>query len=95
MARSNEITLSDLPEPLRRQPPGLDILPLKLPQTGINIEGIEKELILRAFWKFDWNQKHAARSLDLSRKTLFYRVEKFGLLKEQQDPAKPGNRSPD
>ena len=43
------------------------------------IEAIEKELILRALRKFDWNQTHAARFLDLSRKTLIYRMEKFGI----------------
>jgi two-component system NtrC family response regulator len=90
MARSNEITLGDLPEPLRRQPPALDFLPLELPHTGIHIEGIEKELILRALRKFDWNQTHAAQFLDLSRKALIYRMEKFGLRKEQQEGSQPG-----
>ena len=41
-----------------------------------------KELILRALQKFNWNQTHAARYLDLSRRTLIYRMEKFGLQKE-------------
>jgi two-component system NtrC family response regulator len=90
MARSDEITLSDLPESLRRQQPALDFLPMELPHTGINIEGIEKELILRALRKFDWNQTHAARFLDLSRKALIYRMEKFGLRKEQQEGSQPG-----
>ena len=85
LSRSDEVTLGDLPEPLRRQQPALDFLPLELPHTGIHIEAIEKELILRALRKFDWNQTHAARFLDLSRKTLIYRMEKFGLRKEQQD----------
>src|SRR5665811_1017221 len=92
MARSNEITLDDLPEPLRRQQPALDFLPLELPHTGINIEGIEKELILRALRKFDWNQTHAAQFLDLSRKALIYRMEKFGLRKEQQEGSQPGTK---
>ena len=86
MARADEITLDDLPEPLRRQHPALDFLPMELPESGINIEAIEKELILRALKKFDWNQTHAARFLDLSRKTLIYRMEKFGLRKENQQP---------
>jgi two-component system NtrC family response regulator len=92
MARSNEITLGDLPEPLRRQQPALDFLPLELPHTGISIEGIEKELILRALRKFDWNQTHAAQFLDLSRKALIYRMEKFGLRKEQQEGSQPGTK---
>jgi two-component system NtrC family response regulator len=92
MARSNEITLGDLPEPLRRPQPALDFLPLELPHTGINIEGIEKELILRTLRKFDWNQTYAAQFLDLSRKALIYRMEKFGLRKEQQEGSQPGTK---
>ena len=94
MARSNEITLGDLPEPLRRHQPALDFLPMELPHSGINIEAIEKELILRALRKFDWNQTHAARFLDLSRKTLIYRMEKFGLRKEQRGPTQSGGDEP-
>jgi two-component system NtrC family response regulator len=90
MARSNEITLDELPEPLRRQQPALDFLPLELPHAGINIEAIEKELILRALRKFDWNQTHAAQFLDLSRKTLIYRMEKFGLRREPKAGDQPG-----
>ena len=60
--------------------------------TGINIEGSEKELILRALRKFDWNQTHAAQFLDLSRKALIYRMEKFGLRKEQQEGSQPGTK---
>ena len=53
---------------------------------------LEKELILRALRKFDWNQTHAAQFLDLSRKALIYRMEKFGLRKEQQEGSQPGTR---
>jgi transcriptional regulator of acetoin/glycerol metabolism len=94
MARSNEVGLGDLPEPLRQQQPALDFLPMELPHSGINIEAIEKELILRALRKFDWNQTHAARFLDLSRKTLIYRMEKFGLRKEQMDSPRSGGNPP-
>ncbi len=90
MTRSSEIALADLPAQLQRQQPALDFLPMDLPDSGIDIEAIEKELILRALRKFDWNQSRAARFLDLSRKTLIYRMEKFGLRKEQQDPARTG-----
>ena len=68
----------------------LDFLPLELPHSGINIEAIEKELILRALRKFDWNQTHAAQFLDLSRKTLIYRMEKFGLRREPKAGDQPG-----
>lgn len=85
LARGGEITLNDLPECLRRERPPADEFHFDLPPQGINLERVEKQLILLALEKFDWNQTHAARYLDISRKTLIYRMEKFGL---RQEPAK-------
>lgn len=82
LTRGDQIEVSDLPEPLRHQPAVLDVLHLDLPPQGISFEAVEKELILRALKKFNWNQTHAARFLDLSRKTLMYRIEKHGIRKE-------------
>lgn len=87
--RASPHTLDDLQEPLRRQRPTLDFLPLELRHSGINIEAIEKESILRALKKFDWNQTHAARFLDLSRKKLIYRMAKFGLRREPRAGDQP------
>jgi two-component system NtrC family response regulator len=39
---------------------------------------------VRALEKFAGNQTHAAQYLDISRKTLIYRMEKFGLRKEAE-----------
>ena len=50
-----------------------------LPEDGISLEAIERELISRALEKFDGNQTQAARYLDISRRTLIYRMEKHGL----------------
>ena len=83
LTRENVITLGDLPEYLRRQQPALDVLGLELPPQGISLEAVEKELILQALKKFNGNQTHAAKFLDLSRKTLIYRMEKHGIPKEQ------------
>ena len=85
LTRGNEITLGDLPDFLRRQRPALDELHLELPPQGVSLEGVEKELILKALTKCDWNQSRAAKYLDISRKTLIYRMEKFGLQKEHRD----------
>lgn len=79
LARSNEITLEDLPSHLRQERPPLDTLQLELPEEGISLEAVERELILRTLRRFEWNQTQAARYLDISRKTLIYRMEKFGL----------------
>ncbi len=54
-------------------------LGLAMPDTGVSLEGVEKELLEKALDKAQGNQTHAARLLDLSRDTLRYRMKKFGL----------------
>ncbi|HZQ55971.1 MAG TPA: sigma-54 dependent transcriptional regulator [Bryobacteraceae bacterium] len=85
----NEITVAYLPPFLRREYPSVDMLNIELPPRGISLEAIEKELILRALEKFHWNQTHAAKYLDISRKALMYRMEKHGIQKSdgaQEEP---------
>src|SRR3954447_931419 len=79
LSRGPEVTLSDLPEFLRPEHTGTGALQLRLPPEGISLEALEKELIMRALEKFGGNQTKAAQYLDLSRKTLIYRMEKHGL----------------
>lgn len=63
----------------------MEELHLDLPPQGISLDAVEKQLILTALKKFNWNQTHAARYLDLSRKTLIYRMEKYNIQREIQD----------
>jgi two-component system NtrC family response regulator len=82
LASREEITLNDLPDFLRRERPPVEAIHLDLPPHGISLEAVEKELIVRALEKFGGNQTQAAAYLDISRKTLIYRMEKFGLRKD-------------
>jgi DNA-binding NtrC family response regulator len=50
-----------------------------LPGEGIQLESVERGLLLKALQKTDWNVTRAAKLLGLSRDTLRYRIEKFGL----------------
>jgi transcriptional regulator with PAS, ATPase and Fis domain len=79
LTTGDEVRLADLPDFLRAERPVLEALHLALPPQGISLEAVEKELILRALVKFDWNQTQAARYLDISRRTLIYRMEKYAL----------------
>jgi len=81
LARGSEVTIEDLPQFLQQQKSPIDALEIDLSSQGISLEAIEKELIVRALQKCDWNQTRAARYLDLSRKTLIYRIEKHGIHK--------------
>lgn len=80
LSAGDEIGENDLPEELRRvAPKKVDRFLLDLPENGISLEGIERELLLRALDKYNGNQTQAARYLDISRRTLIYRMEKHGL----------------
>ena len=80
--REDAITLADLPETIRapkvKESAGI---PLSLPEAGISLEEVEKELILRALQKHEWNQSRAARFLGITRHTLLYRIEKHNIVR--------------
>ncbi len=73
----------DLPEEIRRVQPDVSSFRLDLPDEGISLESVERELILRALERFKGNQTHAAKYLDISRRTLIYRMEKYGLTQDE------------
>jgi len=50
-----------------------------LPDQGASLEDIERDLVVQALERASWNVTGAARLLGLSRDTLRYRIEKFGL----------------
>jgi two-component system NtrC family response regulator len=76
---STKLAVDDLPESIRSRPSLVGVLRLELPSEGISLEGVERELLALALRRFNGNQTHAARYLGLTRKTLIYRMEKFGL----------------
>lgn len=79
LSSSDLITVEDLPEELTLTPANSTMLWPDLPDEGISLEAIERELISRALEKFGGNQTQAARYLDISRRTLIYRMDKHGL----------------
>ncbi len=50
-----------------------------IPDSGISLEAVEKELVRRALVKADGNRAAAARLLGVERHILLYRMEKFSL----------------
>ena len=77
---SATITLLDLPETIRtRRTRETSSLPVSLPEAGLSLEKVERDLILRALQMHDWNQSRAARYLGITRHTLLYRMDKHGI----------------
>lgn len=79
LKNDNIITKEELPETLSRQEKMLGKVIVNLPQDKISLEEIEKDLILAALEKHDWNQTRAAAYLGITRPTLLYRMEKYGI----------------
>ncbi len=79
LAKDDRIAVSDLPPEICRSESRIANISLKLPDEGIDLEEVEKEILLQALEKHGWNQSQAAKYLNISRKTLIYRMEKFAL----------------
>jgi two-component system NtrC family response regulator len=80
LAADTQIRAADLPAEVRTSRTRIGSIGLKLPDEGISLEEVEKEILVLALEKQSWNQTRAARYLNISRKTLIYRMEKFGLV---------------
>jgi len=80
LSKRDELSAEDLPENIRRQESRIAKIYLDIPEDGISLEDVEKELLIKALEKAEWNQSKAARLLNITRKTLVYRMEKYGLV---------------
>jgi DNA-binding NtrC family response regulator len=94
LSKSEQITPSFFPENVRQEHVRVSQIHLQIPDDGISLEDVERELILKALEKCQWNQTRAARFLNITRKTLMYRMEKFGLFQpshaEHGEPVEGG-----
>jgi transcriptional regulator with PAS, ATPase and Fis domain len=54
---------------------------INLPAGGINLEALERSLVVQALERAGWNQTKAATLLGLNRDQIRYRIEKFELEK--------------
>ncbi|HTG01103.1 MAG TPA: sigma-54 dependent transcriptional regulator [Nitrospirota bacterium] len=79
LKRGSVITPAELPDKLKRGKTGVESIILNLPEEGISLEELEKNLIIKALEKHKGNQTHAAEYLGITRPTLIYRMEKYGL----------------
>jgi DNA-binding NtrC family response regulator len=51
----------------------------KLPPEGLNLEEVERQLLVQALERAGGNQTQAAQLLGINRDQVRYRIEKFGL----------------
>ncbi len=79
LSKSEQIIPGFFPENVRQEHVRVSQIHLQIPEDGIGLDDVERELIHKALEKCRWNQTRAARFLNITRKTLHYRMEKYGL----------------
>ena len=88
LGKGEVIKPEHLPAEIRQTKSRISSIALKLPEEGISLEDVEKEILLQALEKHQWHQTKAARYLNISRKTLIYRMEKYGLVSGTEENEK-------
>jgi two-component system response regulator AtoC len=74
--------LSVMKQPERPAPPALDAVDLTTPlriQTKRAVQHLERKIILGVLEAHKWNRRKTARSLDISYRTLLYKIKEAGL----------------
>ena len=79
LAEGQTLTLRDFP--VAAASPARLIEQVDLPAAGIDLEQLERSLVVQALERSGWNQTKAAGMLGLNRDQIRYRVEKFKLEK--------------
>jgi DNA-binding NtrC family response regulator len=84
LAEGDVITPDLLPAEVRENlsGPGEGSLPLEIPDEGISLEAVERDLLEKALRKAGGTLSRAARLLGISYRTLQYRLDKFGISRD-------------
>ena len=78
LRRGDVVEPEDLPAQIGRKRPAVaGTKVLNLPDEGYSLEDLEREAVMEALERTNWNQTAAARFLRIPRHTLLYRMEKY------------------
>lgn len=84
------IGLDDLPDSFMHQSSDVGDVILNFPPQGISLDELEEHVIREALVRNNWNQSRTAKFLRITRNTLIYRMQKYGLTtKESGGEATP------
>lgn len=85
LCENDTIVLEDLPPEMSQSGGATSSADLfKLPAEGVNFEDVERSLIMQAMDRTDNNITKSAKLLGLTFRTLQYRLEKFGVKKDEE-----------
>jgi DNA-binding NtrC family response regulator len=78
-SRDNTAVIDDLPEEILQPQLTFGKVILSIPPEGFSMAELDKELIIAALERNQWNQTRAAEFLHISRNVLVYRMQKYRL----------------
>jgi two-component system response regulator HydG len=93
-ARYEEITTEDLPEKIRSYRTSQVLVEAKDPVEMVPLEEIERRYILKVLQAVGGSRSQAAKILGVDRKTLYRKLERYGVPEGGQEPAPPNNNPP-
>lgn len=76
---TDQLTAEDLPAKILQNRRNLPEISINLPSEGYSLVELEKQAVVDALQKNNWNQSRAAAFLQIPRHTLLYRMEKYGI----------------
>jgi len=71
--------ITDLPEEILLPQPASGRAVLRIPPEGVSLAEVDRELVVAALERNQWNQTRAAEFLKISRNVLIYRMQKYRL----------------
>ena len=89
LAKSDTLTVEDMPEQIRHPSAHAANVLLDLPPDGLSIEAVEREIIRRALEMHRGNQTRTARYLDITRSALIYRMQKYDFASANDEATNP------
>ena len=78
-SRDDNVDVKDLPEEILNPQVTVGNTVLRVPPEGVSMAQVEKELVLTALERNQWNQTRAASFLRISRNVLIYRMQRYRL----------------
>src|SRR5262249_50981023 len=79
LTRYDKVAVEDLPEKIRSYKPSQIIFSADDPRDILPLEEVERRYVLRVFEATGHNRSLTAQLLGMDRKTLYRRLEKFGI----------------
>lgn len=85
LTEGNEITLTSLPRTVKKSAQDNSVLSLPVDELSIKklSRSLEESLIKRALEKTGGNRTHAAKLLEISHRTLLYKLKEYNLVNEE------------